>query len=479
MNEARKQLIEKIADNRLDAGDFYKPAFDELSEISSSYGYISKTTPEIASKQLENLFSLTEIQLKAKKLIGFSVSFKDCICVKGVETTSSSAILRGYKPVFNATVVEKAIEAGAVIVAKTVQDEFGFGTFSANTGKGYEIPKNPFDKERVCGGSSGGSAGLAQKFNMPHISIAESTGGSIVAPAAFCGVVGLCPSYSRVSRYGLLDYSNSNDKIGPITKTVEDAAIALEVISGYDERDSTSSDKAVDSYSGYTNEPVKGKKIAVVKEAFDDSVDDAIKKRVWDRIAELESEGASYEEISMPLNLKYSVPCYYLIATAEASTNLARYCGLRYGEQPEINGNFNDFFKAVRTKHFGTEAKRRILLGTFARMAGHRDAYYLKALKLRTRLINEYKSLFKDFDAIVSPTMPLLPPKLEDIKKLTPMQSYMMDILTVGPNLAGLPHISVNAGFEKNLPCGIMFVADHFNEKELIRFGANVEKGKN
>lgn len=404
------------------------------------------------------------------KLSGIAVTVKDCICVKGMESTAGSRILENYKPLFDASVIKKIKEEGGFIIGKTSQDEFGFGSFNTNVGIGFKIPKNPFDKSRVCGGSSGGSAGFTQKADFPHISIAESTGGSIVAPASFCGVYGLCPTYGRVSRYGLIDYANSLDKIGPMAKSVRNIALALEVISGYDPKDSTSLDKPVPEYTKFLDKGVRGMKIGILKESFSKGVDPKVKDLVLKAVKFLKEKGADIEDVSLPFTEEYGIPSYYIIALSEASTNLAKYCGMRYGKASEnVSQSFNEYFSGVRSRFFGEETKRRIILGTFARMSGFRDAFYLKALKVRTKIIDEFKMLFKKYDLLISPTMPILPPKLEDIKKLTPIEMYMMDVLTVGPNLAGLPHMNVPVGLADDLPVGMLLTADHLHEEKIIQ----------
>jgi len=409
------------------------------------------------------------------KISGLPISVKDCLCVKGMESTAGSAILKGYVPLFDATAVERCRKDGAFILGKTAQDEFGFGSFNANVGNGFKIPLNPIDKNRVCGGSSGGAAGLAKKASFPHVALAESTGGSIVAPAAFCGVVGMCPTYGRVSRYGLIDYANSLDKIGPIAQSVEDTAFILELIAGHDIKDSTSSTEKVDSYISALSKGIKGKTIGILEEGFGEGVDPALAKRVKDAISKLESLGAKTARISLPLNSKYSLESYYVLATAEASTNLAKYCGMRYGAHENLHGSFNEYFTEVRSKNLGPEAKRRILLGTFARMAGYSAKFYSKAGKVRTLIIDEYKKAFKKVDLIASPTMPIIAPTFDEVKKLTPLQQYKMDLLTVGPNLAGLPHISVPCGDVKGMPVGLQLIADHFNESLLFSAGGSYE----
>ena len=473
-----KEFIGKVKNQEIDVVENIKKIIEECKAIDKEYNYLNTLSEELALSQANEIkkeLKNKDKHIQNKKLLGIVISVKDSICVKDVETTAGSRILNGYKPLFDAFVIQKIKEEGGVIIGKTAQDEFGFGGFSVNSA--YGIPKNPFDKERSCGGSSGGAAGLSQKLSN-HIALGESTGGSIVEPASFCGVFGLCPTYGRVSRYGLIDFANSLDKIGPIGKTIEDVALLMNVISGYDKNDSTSLNIKNDNYESYLKKSIKGMKIGIIKEAFGAGVEREIEKNVYNGIEELEEEGAKAEEISMELPIKYGIATYYLIATSEASTNLAKFCGMRYGAVEKLEGSFNEYFTKVRSNNFGDEAKRRIILGTFARMAGYRDAFYLKAMKVRTLMINEYKKAFKKYDAIVSPTASILPPKFSEIEKLTPLQHYMIDVMTVSPNVAGLPHLNVPVGFEKNLPIGMLLIADHLQEGKLIQLGSAIEKGK-
>ena len=472
------EFIEKVRNNEIDVVEHTYKLIEKCKEINNEYNYFNTISEELALAQAREIKKhLKEKNYKHKKLLGIPISVKDNICVQSVETTAGSKILRGYKPLFDAFIVKKAKEQGAIIIGKTSQDEFGFGGFSVNVGIGFKAPKNPFDHERSCGGSSGGAAGLTQKLEN-HIAVAESTGGSIAEPSSFCGVYGLCPTYGRVSRHGLIDFANSLDKIGPIGKTIEDVALLMDVISGHDPDDSTSLNVKNGSCSNYLKKSVKGMKIGIIKEAFAEGIEREVEKNVYNGIEELEEEGVKAEQISLELPIKYGIPTYYMIASSEASTNLAKFCGMRYGKAEKLDGNFNEYFTQVRSRNFGDEAKRRIILGTFSRMAGYRDAFYLKAMKVRTLIINEYKKAFKKFDALVSPTASILPPKFSEIEKLTPLQHYMIDVMTVSPNVAGLPHLNVPVGFEKNLPVGMMLIADHLQEGKLIQLGSAIEKGK-
>lgn len=404
-------------------------------------------------------------------LSGYAVSVKDNVCVKGVESKAGSKILEGYVPPFDATVVAKSRAEGGIIIGKTTQDEFGFGTFNVNTP--YKVPLNPHDPKRSTGGSSGGAACLTAVADFQHVAISESTGGSISCPASWCGVVGITPTYGRVSRWGLIDYANSLDKLGVMAKTVKEAAMFLCVISGPDKYDSTVLDAPVPDYTRMGS--VEGMRIGVPKEYLGEGIDPKVEGQVWASIKKLESKGATVSEVSL-LHTKYSLSSYYIIAMAEASTNLAKFSGLRYGLQMTIEGNFNQYFSKVRTEGLSDEAKRRVMLGTFTRMAGYRDAYYLKALKVRTKIIDDFKKAFKEVDVLAAPTMPVVAPRFDEIAELEPIQHYMMDILTVAPNLAGIPMVTVPCGEANGMPVGLHLMADHLNEIKALEAALGVEQ---
>lgn len=469
-----KEFVEKIKNGEIDIVEHTEKVIAECKKINREYNYFNTISEELAleqAKEIKKQIKNKDSIIKNKKLLGVAISVKDAICVKGIESAAGSKILKGYKPLFDATVVKRAKEAGAIIIGKTSQDEFGFGSFSVNAGLGFEIPKNPFDKTRSCGGSSGGAGGITQKASFPHIALGESTGGSIVNPASFCGVFGLCPTYGRVSRYGLMDYANSLDKIGPLGKSIYDVALLLETISGFDNNESTTINTPIEDYTNFINKTIKNMRIGIIKESFKD-IDKNVEKNVRNGIKKLEERGVKAEEVSLKLPIEHGISTYYIIATSEASTNLAKYCGMRYGIAEKLEGNFNEYFTKVRSNNFGAEAKRRIILGTFARMSGYRDAYYIKATKVRAMIVNEYKKLFKKYDVLVSPTMPITSPKFSEIEKLTPLQNYMMDIMTVSPNLAGLPHLNVPVGMVNGLPVGMMLTADHLQEGKLVQIGS-------
>lgn len=453
------EFIKKAKKGELGLEDFYIKLFKDLRRIDQEYDCFITICEEEALKQLENL--------PKGRLYGVPVSVKDALCTKRVETTGGSKILKNYKPTFDATVIKRIKDEGGVIIGKTCMDEFGLGGFSTNCA--YKVPKNPCDKDRVAGGSSGGAAVVTRALDTPHIAIAESTGGSISSPASFCGVHGLTPTYGRVSRYGLLDYANSLDKIGVMAKSISDIALTMNVIAGFDERDMTSRQEEVPDYT--KTKSVKGMTLGVPKEYFGKGVKKEVSDLVWKGIKGLEDKGVKIKELSLKLT-KYSLPSYYIAAMSEVSTNLAKFCGMRYGfELPLKKEGFNKYFSRVRSVGFGSEAKRRIILGTYARMSGYRSKYYLKAMKVRTLVINDFKKAFKKVDALAAPTMPVIAPRFEEVEELSPLEAYKMDLLTVGPNLAGVPHLSTPCGESRGMPVGMHLIANHLEEKKLISLG--------
>lgn len=466
-------IARMVRDGSLDPVEFIERVIKEVESIDKDYHYMNELCKEQALAQAKDIQRRVKDNTAKGRLLGVPVSVKDCICVKGVQSRAGSAILNGYNPVFDATVIANLKKEGAIIIGKTAQDEFGFGGFSINVGKGFKVPKNPIDPQRSTGGSSGGAAGLTKKLSFPHLAVSESTGGSIENPASFCGVVGLCPTYGLVSRYGLIDYANSLDKIGPIAKTVEESAFALDIMRSFDSKDSTSVDKKLDLTP--RKEGVRGMRIGVLTDSFNKDVEPQVQKALTQALDLLKSKGAEIEQIALPKTAEFGVAAYYILAMAEASTNLAKLSGMRYGSTTPLDVPFNEYFARTRSMFFGEEVKRRIMLGTFARMAGFRDAYYIRAATVRKAIIDEFKAMFRKVDVIVSPAMPIRAPKIDDISKLTPAQHYMMDILTVGPNLAGLPHASVPIKAADDLPIGFMTVADHFNEKDIITVCKEVE----
>ncbi|MFA6642335.1 MAG: amidase family protein [Methanomethylophilus sp.] len=398
----------------------------------------------------------------------FLFSAKDNLTSKDFETCCGSRILEGYRPVFDATAIANLRRAGGKLIGKTNMDEFGFGTFSTNSAFG--VPKNPFDRERSCGGSSGGSACAAAILD-GHVSLGVSTGGSVCCPASFCGVYGLVPTYGRVSRYGLIDYGNSLDKIGLLARDPAKLKQYLPVIAGKDPHDPTSACQPPLELKG-----AKIRSVAVPQEAVE-GISTDVKNAFESGLETLRSLDIDVEYVDVP-ELRYAMPAYYILATSEASTNLARYCGMRYGRQDgDYTLGFDAYFSSFRTDYFGDEAKRRILLGTYTRMEGFRDRYYAKALQVRMDVIDAYKRIFAGHDAVLTPTMPFVSPKFADISQMSAVETYKTDFLTVPPNLAGTPHLNCPCGYNAaGLPVGMQFVTDHWQEDKLVTMAAEWNK---
>lgn len=444
-------------------GEYSNPEFiQELKEKNEALNFMRNITEgEENSGELENIPFLV----------------KDAICTSGTITSAGSKMLKDYRPPFNATVVERLEESGGKFYGKTNMDEFGFGTFSTNCAFG--TPKNPHDNERVVGGSSGGAGAAVAALDYPLISIGESTGGSITNPASYNGVVGVTPTYGRVSRYGLVDYANSLDKIGLLAKTVFGAAKGLEIIAGEDENDQTTSSKKVNNYSELKQK--ENLKIGVPKQMIEvDGIEEGVRENFKHSLEELEQIG-EVERVDMPLlSADITLPAYYIIAMAEASTNLAKFSGMRYGyeKDPEEFEDFNEYFSEVRSEAFGEEVKRRILLGTYIRKAGYRDQYYIKAAKVRTKIINSFEEAFEEYDVLVTPSMPNIAPKIEEAENLSPAEMYAMDSMTVGPNLAGVPQVSVPNGTSNGMPTGLQFLGPQFAEEKLLNIAYSFERLK-
>ena len=403
---------------------------------------------------------------------GIPIFIKDNICVKDELTTCSSRILKGFRPPYNATVIEKLLKEKSVLMGKTNMDEFAFG--SSTESSCYGPTKNPWDMERIPGGSSGGSA-ASVAADEAIWALGSDTGGSIRQPAALCGVVGLKPTYGRVSRYGLIAFASSLDQIGTFTKDAEDAAILLKIISGHDEMDSTSAEIDVPDYPKLIKRGIKGLRIGIPKEYFIEGLDPEVKEAVSCAIKQLGSLGAACEEMSLP-NTEYAVAVYYLIATAEASSNLARFDAVQYGLRAEGVKSIIEMYKKTRERGFGDEAKRRIILGTFALSSGYYDAYYSRALKARTLIKRDFDEAFKKYDVIVTPTSPTPAFKIGE-KTQDPLTMYLSDIFTISANLAGIPGVSIPCGFTgNNLPVGLQILGRPFDEETILRTAWNYEQ---
>src|SRR5712692_2727703 len=450
--------------------------------VSDSYARIERRNPELnafltlcperAYAQAGKIDRLIAEKAPLPPLAGVPVAIKDGISTRGVRSTCGSRILETYTPPYDATAVERLERAGAILLGKTNCDEFAMGSLNENSA--YGPVHNPRDLSRVPGGSSGGSA-AAVAADMAVVTLGSDTGGSIRQPASFCGVVGLMPTYGRVSRYGLIAFASSLDHIGPLAKTVRDAAIVLRTIAGRDPMDSTSADLPVPNYVAELEKPVRGVKIGVAKEYLGEGLDSEVRKAVESAIQKLASLGCEIVEISL-LHTKYAIPTYYIVATAEASSNLARYDGVRYGYRPSNARTLSEMYRRSRDHGFGAEVKRRIMLGTYALSAGYYDAYYLKAQKVRTLLTRDFEEAFKKVDAIVTPTSPTAAFKLGE-KVDDPLAMYLADIYTVTADLAGIPGISVPCGETKEkLPIGLQILGKHFHEATILRVAHGYEQ---
>ncbi len=449
--------ISEIQD-RLKSGGNWK-------EIRDSFlRRIERLQEELKAFIPDGVFSDASPQVDSGPLYGVPIAIKDNICEEGRLTTCCSRILEGFRPPYDATVIKRLKSAGAVLIGKTNMDEFAFGS-SCETSC-YYPSRNPWDKDRVPGGSSGGSA-VAVASGMVPVALGSDTGGSIRQPASLCGVVGLKPTYGRVSRYGLIAFASSLDQIGVFSRNVEDSARVLQVIAGYDEMDSTSAEIEVDDYLDYLSKDLKGMKIGVPREYFEEGIDPEVKHFVNNVKVVLQDLGARCEEISLP-HTKYCVATYYIVATAEASSNLARFDGVQYGLR--VKGrNLLEMYLRTREAGFGPEAKRRIILGTHVLSSGYYDAYYLRAQRVRALIKRDFDRAFSEYDVIMTPTSPT--PAFRIGEKINdPLAMYLSDVFTISANLAGLPAISLPCGLHsEKLPIGVQFIGKAFDEKTLFR----------
>jgi len=405
-------------------------------------------------------------------LCGIPIAIKDLLCTKDIPTTCGSNILKGFVPPYNATVVERLENEGAVILGKTTMDEFAMGSTSETCA--YGIPRNPWKKDYVAGGSSGGSA-TSVAAGQCLASLGSDTGGSIRQPASLCGIVGMKPTYGRVSRYGLVAFASSLYQVGPFTRDVQDCALMMNSIAGYDKRDSTSVNTETGDYRDGLIEGLKGFKIGVPREYFGQGLNNEVERTVRENIAILQDCGAEIVDVSLP-HTDYCVAAYYLIAPAEASSNLARYDGVLYGYRDLQADTLLDLYKDTRSKGFGSEVKRRILIGTYALSSGYYDAYYKKASQVRTIILNDFKKAFEQCDVMISAVTPTPAWKIGE-KADDPLAMYLSDIFSLSANLAGVPGMSVPGGFsQEGLPIGIQLQGPHFREDSLFRVACNIEK---
>ncbi len=468
-----------------------------VEEIGKAYREKTLTVPEVVKAFLENIkvedekikSYITVCEEEALKkadevqkmfdegkelgaLAGIPIAIKDNICTKGVKTTCASKMLENFIPPYDASVMKKVNESYAIVIGKTNMDEFAMGGSTENSA--FFKTKNPVNLNKVPGGSSGGSA-AAVAGNLAPISLGSDTGGSIREPASFCGVVGMKPTYGLVSRYGLVAFASSLDQIGPFSKNVTDNAILLSTIAGHDEMDSTSANVSEKDYTKALVNDVKGLKIGVPKEYFGEGINEEVRASLESAIEKYKSLGAIVEECSLPTT-EYALPTYYIIACAEASSNLGRYDGIRYGYRTQNFESLKDIYKNSRTEGFGEEVKRRIILGTYVLSSGYYDAYYKKAQKVRTLVKKGFEDAFKKYDVLLTPTVPTVAFDIGS-KSENPLEMYMTDVLTVSINIAGVPAISVPCGKDsEGMPIGMQLISKHFNEEMLYRFAYTFEQ---
>lgn len=456
------ELAQDLRNGTVSSVELTQAFIDRINRCDNEYNSFITTTPELALKQAkaadESIAAGT-----ASPFTGLPIAHKDLFCTEGVKTSCGSKMLDNFESPYDATVVAKFKSAGAVMLGKTNMDEFAMG--STNESSFYGACKNPWDTSRVPGGSSGGSA-AAVAARLTPAATGSDTGGSIRQPAAFCGITGIKPTYGRVSRYGMVAYASSLDQGGPMARSAEDCALMLNVMAGQDSMDSTSSAQPTEDYTASLNNSLQGLKIGVPKEFMSADLDSAMAAQIETAIKQLESLGATIKEVSLP-NTRMSIPAYYIIAPAEASSNLSRFDGVRYGYRCENPQDLEDLYKRTRGEGFGSEVKRRIMVGTYALCAGYYDAYYNKAQQIRRLIQQDFMRIFEEVDVIVGPTTPspafTLGEKVND-----PVAMYMEDIFTLSLNLAGLPGMSVPCGQVDGLPVGLQLIGNYFDEARLL-----------
>ena len=464
-------LRDEIATGRAKSVDLASTYYERIAAINPQLNVYLNLTRDRALEQATRIDDMAAKGEPLPPLAGIPVGIKDVLVMRGAPATAGSKILEGYHPPYDATVVAKLEAAGAVLLGKINCDEFAMG--SSNENSAYGPVRNPHDRERVPGGSSGGSA-AAVAANLAVATLGSDTGGSIRQPASFCGVVGVLPTYGRVSRYGLIAFASSLDRVGPFAASVRDAATIVGVIAGHDPCDATSSPAPVPDYAAESDRPVEGLRIGIPAEYFGEGLDPEVRAAIEQGIAALEAAGCKTMPVSLP-HTRYAIPAYYLVATAEASANLARFDGVRYGYRSTSSENLSAMYRHSRDEGFGAEVKRRILLGTYALSAGYYDAYYLKAQKVRRLLAEEFLRAFAQVDAIVTPTAPTPAFRLGE-KTGDPLAMYLADIYTVTASLAGICGVTVPCGKTKaGLPIGMQVLARHFDEGTAFRVARAVE----
>ena len=470
LHEARENLRKR----EFSAQELAEAVFRRISETEEKLHSYITLSRDTALKEAKQADEQLKTDTNPHSLLGIPIAVKDNFLTRDIRTTCASKFLENFVPPYDCTTVKKIRASGAIITGKTNLDEFAMGSSVENSA--FFATRNPWNTDRVPGGSSGGSA-AALAADQCIVALGTDTGGSIRQPAAFCGVVGLKPTYGRVSRYGIIAFASSMDQVGPMTKDVRDCALMLEAIASYDSADSTSANRPVPQYSASLTGDVKGLRIGVPKEYFVSGIQPSVEQAVREGVRQLERNGAAIREISLP-HTDYAVAVYYIVATAEASSNLARYDGMRYGHRARAK-DLTETYMLSRAQGFGPEVKRRIILGTYALSAGYYDAYYLKAQRVRTLIKRDFDEAFKSCDVIIAPTAPTTAFKIGE-KTQDPLQMYLSDIYTISVNLAGLPALSLPCGFDsEGLPIGLQIIGKHFDESTVLAVAYAYEQSTN
>ncbi|WP_196157356.1 Asp-tRNA(Asn)/Glu-tRNA(Gln) amidotransferase subunit GatA [Reinekea sp. G2M2-21] len=465
LNKTIKQLADGLASGEFSSTELTQDYLAKIKSEDAKYNAFITVTDEHALAAAKTADERRAAG-KAEVLTGVPIAIKDIFCTQGVKTSCGSKMLDNFIAPYESTATQKLSDAGMVSLGKTNLDEFAMG--SSTESSFYGPTRNPWNLDTVPGGSSGGSA-VAVAAGMAPVALGTDTGGSIRQPAAFCGITGLKPTYGRVSRWGMIAYGSSLDQGGPMAQTAEDAALILNTIAGFDPKDSTSMDKPVEDYTAQLNAPLTGLKIGLPKEYFGSGLSDGIRNAVIDAVKQFEKLGATVKEISLP-RTELSIPAYYIIAPAEASTNLSRFDGVRYGYRCEDPKDLEDMYTRTRSEGFGTEVKRRIMVGTYALSAGYYDAYYRKAQQLRRMIKQDFVTALADVDVIMGPTTPSTAWNI-GAKNQDPVAMYLEDIYTLSVNLAGLPGMSLPCGFHDGLPVGLQVIGNYFSEAKLLNIG--------
>ncbi|GLX66399.1 Asp-tRNA(Asn)/Glu-tRNA(Gln) amidotransferase subunit GatA [Paenibacillus glycanilyticus] len=454
----------KLNNKELTVSDLVNASYRRITETDETIKAFLTLNEENARREADNLDKQLQEGGERGLLFGLPAGVKDNIVTEGLLTTCASQFLSNYNPIYDATTVSKLKSAQSVTIGKLNMDEFAMG--GSNENSSYYPTRNPWNPEYVPGGSSGGSAASVAAGQV-YFSLGSDTGGSIRQPAAYCGIVGLKPTYGLVSRFGLVAFASSLDQIGPLTKNVEDSAYVLQAIAGYDEKDSTSANVNIPDYTSALTGDVKGLRIGVPREYLGEGIDPQVKEAVMQALKTFESMGATWEEVSLP-HTEYAIATYYLLASSEASSNLARFDGVRYGVRADNPDNLIDLYRKSRSQGFGPEVKRRIMLGTYALSSGYYDAYYLKAQKVRTLIKQDFDNVFNQYDIIIGPTAPTTAFKIGD-QVGDPLTMYLNDICTIPVSLAGIPAISVPCGTADGMPIGLQIIGKAFDESTVLR----------